>query len=314
MAEYKYIYGPVPSRRLGLSLGVSPIPEKTCNYSCIYCQLGRTDKITNKRVMFFDCVEIVNELRNYLKKSVCFDVVTIVGEGEPTLYAGLGTLIKSVKSLTEKPVVVITNSSLLLDSSVRNDLAEADIVMPSLDCYDEASYRKINRPCGILHFDEVYNGLIEFSHGYLGKLWLEVMLVAGFNDSKEAIGKLKKLVDKINYDKLYINTPIRPPSEIYAKQVTEEIMEYAVETLNGISINKLVSSGFFSEITDDDEAVKSIIKRHPMNQYELRAFIEGRNAEHVESIIRRLNEDKCVEKIKYKNYITYRIKTGVKNE
>lgn len=313
MAEYKYIYGPVPSRRLGLSLGVSPIPEKTCNYSCIYCQLGRTDKMTNERSIFFDCAEIVKELRDYLKRSIPFDVVTVVGEGEPTLYTGLGLLIKSIKSLTDKPVVVITNGSLLYDSSVRNDLAEADIVMPSLDCYDDESFKEINRPCGKLKFADVYNGLIEFSRGYRGKLWLEVMLVAGFNDGKEAIEKLKKLAGNVKYDKLYINTPVRPPAETFAKQVSGETMEYAVEELNGISIDKLVSSGFFSEITDDYEAVLSIIKRHPMNQYELRAFIEGRNAKNVDNIIGRLNEDSNVEKINYKNYVTYRIKTGVKH-
>ncbi len=313
MEGYKFIYGPVPSRRLGLSLGVSPIPEKTCNYSCIYCQLGRTDKMTNERAMFFDCAEIVKELREYLKKRVAFDVITVVGEGEPTLYAGLGLLIKKIKSLTNKPVVVITNGFLLYEQSVRNDLMEADIVMPSLDCYDDESFNKINKPCGKYQFEELYNGLVEFSNEYCGKLWLEIMLVAGFNDSKDAIEKLKILADKVSYDKLYINTPVRPPAESYAKQVSEKTMEYAVEKLNGMSIDKLVSSGFYSEIVDDYEAVKSIIKRHPMNQYELRTFIESRNAENADGIIDRLDKDTNIEKIFYKNYITYRLKTGVKH-
>lgn len=314
MFEYKYIYGPVPSRRLGLSLGVSPIPEKTCNYSCIYCQLGRTDKMANERAMFYDCAEIVNELRDYLKKSIHFDAITIVGEGEPTLYAGLGLLIESIKDLTDKPVVVITNGSLLYDSCVRNDLSKADIVMPSLDCFDEESFKKINRPWRKLNFEEVFNGLVKFSHEYKGKLWLEIMLVPDFNDSKEAIEKLKNLADKVKYDKLYINTPIRPPAESYAKEVSGDTMKYAVETLNGISIDKLVSSGFYSEIKDDYEAVKSIIKRHPMNQFELRAFIEGRNAQNADCIFMRINEDADIEKIEYKNYITYRIKRGIKHE
>lgn len=267
--------------------------------------------MTNERSMFFDCAEIVKELYDYLKKGILFDVVTVVGEGEPTLYAGLGLLIKSIKHLTDKPVAVITNGLLLYDLAVRNDLAEADIVMPSLDCYDDESFKRINRPCGKLKFEDVYNGLIKFSREYSGMLWLEVMLVSGFNDSKEALEKLKKLLGNVKYDKLYINTPVRPPAEIYANQISGEAMEYAVKTLNGISIDKLVSSGFFSEIEDDYEAVKSIIKRHPMNQYELRAFIEGRNTESADSIITRLTEDSNIEKINYKNYITYRIRTGV---
>lgn len=260
----------------------------------------------NQRSMFFDSAKIVKELSDYLKKNIHFDVITVVGEGEPTLYAGLGTLIKSIKCLTNKPIVVITNSSLLYDSSVRNDLAEADIVMPSLDCFDEESFRKINRPFGNLNFEEVFEGLVGFSHEYKGNLWLEVMLVAGFNDSKEDIERLKVFINKIKYDKLYINTPIRPPAETYAKQVSGEVIEYAIKILGGISIDKLVSTGFFSDITDDYQAVLSIIKRHPMNQYELSSFLEGRNAKTAKNVIERLNNDKAVEKINYKNYITYR--------
>ena len=311
MPKYKYIYGPVPSRRLGLSLGVSPIPEKTCNYSCIYCQLGRTNKMTNKRAMFFDVADISKELQAYLKKDIAFDAVTIVGEGEPTLYAGLGELIGVIKRFTDKPVVVITNGSLLYDAEVRNNLNGADIVMPSLDAYDEQSFKKINRPCRSLRFEQVYNGLIEFSHTFQGSLWLEIMLVAGFNDSKEAIDRLQGLLGKMKYDKLYINTPVRPPAESYAKQVSAEVIDYAVNKLNGISIDKLVSSGFYSKIEDDYEAVLSIIKRHPMNQFEIQAFLESRNPKTAADMVNKLHQDVNIDKIEYKNYITFRIKKGV---
>ncbi len=133
MNNFKYIYGPVPSRRMGLSIGISPIAKGHCNYSCIYCQLGRTRCMTNKREEFFNCNEIIEEFKLYLRDNIDFDVVTIVGEGEPTLYSKLGNLIKELKLLTNKPVAVITNGALMSDSSVREELKNADIVLPSLD-------------------------------------------------------------------------------------------------------------------------------------------------------------------------------------
>jgi len=146
MNNMKYVYGPVPSRRLGISLGISPIPKKTCNYSCIYCQLGRTDIMTNTRKMFFPVQKIMSEFNEVLKKRIFFDVITIVGEGEPTLYLGLGELISEIKGKTDKPVALITNGALLYDRDLRREAAKADIVLPTLDAYDEASFRKINRP------------------------------------------------------------------------------------------------------------------------------------------------------------------------
>ena len=141
--ELKYIFGPVPSRRLGKSLGISPIPRKTCNYSCIYCQLGRTDKMTGERKEFFPLKDIINEFKEYLKESFDFDVITIVGEGEPTLYSKLGELIKEVKKITDKPVAVITNGALLSSKEVRDELMNADIVLPSIDGYNEETAKKL---------------------------------------------------------------------------------------------------------------------------------------------------------------------------
>jgi wyosine [tRNA(Phe)-imidazoG37] synthetase (radical SAM superfamily) len=308
MKEYSYVYGPVPSRRLGLSLGISPIPKKVCNYSCIYCQLGRTNKMSNIRKSFFDCDKILAELKDYIEKKLDFDVITIVGEGEPTLYSDLGKLIIGIKKLTDKIVVVITNGALLYDKNVCSDLMNADIVLPSIDAYDENSFKLINRPSKGLSFEQIYKGLINFSNEYKGKLWLEIMLVKGFNDGKEAINKLNQLIKNVKYDKLYINTPIRPPAESYALQIDKANMNYAVELLQGFSIDNLISSGFHSEIIDDYDAILSIIKRHPMNQFEIKAFLESRKCTHIEEIFNRLSQDNKVDSVKYKNYYTYRLK------
>jgi len=306
--KMKYIYGPVPSRRLGISLGISPIPKKTCNYSCIYCQLGRTNSMTNLRQMFFDVKEILKELEEVIHKNVKFDVITIVGEGEPTLYLGLGNLINEIKKKIDKPVAVITNGALLYDAVVQQELEQADIVLPSMDAYDENSFKKINLPYGTLKYEIVHRGLVEFSKKYQGQLWLEIMFMQDVNDSDVAIGKYSKLLKEIKYDRLYLNTPIRPPAEFYVKAVSNERMKYISEILCGISIDLLHSIGFHSDITDDYDAIISIIKRHPMNQFEIESFLNTRNCSEITNIFNRLIKDNQVNVINYKGYDTYRLK------
>lgn len=308
MNEMKYIYGPVPSRRLGISLGISPIPKKTCNYSCIYCQLGRTDHLTNTRKMFFSVEEILAEFDKFLKSEVKFDVVTIVGEGEPTLYLGLGELISEIKKRTDKPVAVITNGALFYDPDLRAELYDADIVMPTLDAYDEESFKKISRPYGTIHFDMVNDGLKAFSEEYRGQLWIGIMLVAGINDDDESLRKFSEILKRLKYDRLHINTPVRPPTESYAKAIDHKKMNHAVDVLGGTSIELLESEGFHSEIKDNYEAIMSIIKRHPMNQFEIEGFLNSRGCTDISGILDELKKDSKVVAIDYKGYVTFRLK------
>ena len=306
--ELKYIFGPVPSRRLGKSLGISPIPRKTCNYSCIYCQLGRTDKMTGERKEFFPLKDIINEFKEYLKESFDFDVVTIVGEGEPTLYSKLGELIKEVKKITDKPVAVITNGALLSSKEVRGELMNADIVLPSIDGYNEETAKKIDRPLGTIHFKDELEGLIEFSKKYNGQLLLEIMLISGINCDKNSIGHFKDILKKIRYDKVYLNTPVRPPAESFVKVVSQEEMKYAVEELWGVSIDMLSSGEFFSEIEDSYEAILNIIRRHPMNQFEINSFLDSRKEKLGYNIFEKLESDEKINCILYKGIKTYRLK------
>ncbi len=308
MTNFKYVYGPVPSRRMGLSIGISPIAKGHCNYSCIYCQLGRTRYMTNERKEYFDCKELIEEFKIYLKDDIEFDVITIVGEGEPLLYKGLGNLISQLKLLTDKPIAVITNGALLASHLVRKELKDADIVLPSLDASDEAMFKKINRPHGDIKFDEVIGGLKTFSKEYNGQLWIELMIVKDINDNKEFFLAFKDLLSEINYQKLYINSPVRPPAETFVEQASKETMDEAISILGGISIDKLISEGFYSETEDDYEAVLSIIKRHPMNQFEIKSFIEERGNSGVEDFFEKLNDDENIEVVNYKNYYTYRLR------
>lgn len=306
--EMQYVFGPVPSRRLGKSLGISPIPRKTCNYSCIYCQLGRTDKMTNERKEFFLLKNIINEFKNYLKENFDFDVVTIVGEGEPTLYSKLGDLIEEIKKITDKPVAVITNGALLNSKEVRSELMNADIVLPSLDAYNEEISKKIDRPLGTIHFQDELNGLIQFSNEYKGQLFLEIMLVSNINCDPKSIEAFKQILKKIKYDRVYINTPVRPPAESFVKTISKDEMRYAVEELGGISIDMLSSGEFFSEIKDSYEAILNIIRRHPMNQFEVESFLNSRKDKLDYDIFKKLENDEKINCILYKGIKTYRLK------
>ena len=299
MKNYNYVYGPVPSRRMGLSLGVSPIPQKYCNYSCVYCQLGRTKHMKHKRKDFFPIKEIVDEARNCLQQNPPI-------EGEPTLYLHLGELIISLKKLTPKPVAVITNGALLHEKAVREELKNADIVLPSLDACDNDTFKKVNRPFGKLDFSTVYEGLQAFSQEFSGQLWPEIMLVKGLNDSDNNLSQMKKLLGDLKYDRLYVNTPIRPPAESWVETLSAESMQKAADFLDGTSIDLPVTDGFFSEIEDDCQAINSIIKRHPMNQHEISNFLKQRGCKDITSVLQRLSQSKTIEKISYKGYETYR--------
>ncbi|QRN86638.1 radical SAM protein [Clostridia bacterium] len=307
MYKYRYIYGPVPSRRLGLSLGVSPIPDNHCTQSCIYCQLGRTRKLTDVREEYFPLEDMESELDHFLATPRSFDVVTIVGEGEPTLYLRLGELIRAIQKRTEKPVAVITNGSLLCHNEMREELSCADIVLPSVDAVTEKQYKYINRPCRHLSIESHLAGIQEFSKSYKGQLWLETMMIKGVNDRDEDLFALGKYLEGVSYDRLYINTPVRPPAESFVEEPDIERVTRAVEILGGIAINELTSEGFCSDIEDDFEAIQSIIRRHPMNQYEIRTFLKTRGSEDPEKILALMNENQDIHKIEYKNYVTYRL-------
>ena len=307
MKNFKYVFGPVPSRRLGRSLGVSPIPEKTCNYSCVYCQLGRTNKMTNTRREFYPLADILSEVKKSLEAGVPCDVISIVGEGEPTLYLRLGELIAGIKKLTDKPVAVITNGALLWDEKLRQELMGADILLPSLDAFDVESFKKIDRPHGSISYLDTYQGLVDFSREFTGQLWLEIMLVEGMNTSEEQLSAIAQMAKRIRSDRVYINTPVRPPAEGFVRAADPEVIAKAAELMGGISIDKLTDGSFYSDIKDGFEAIITIARRHPMNRFEIESFLKSRNDKDAEEIFSRLEADSRVTVLNYKGIITYRV-------
>jgi wyosine [tRNA(Phe)-imidazoG37] synthetase (radical SAM superfamily) len=263
----KYIYGPVPSRRLGRSLGVSPIPRKTCSYSCVYCQLGRTNRLTATRESFFPKEEIYREIASSLPDAEA-DYVTFCGDGEPTLCKDLGWLIGRCKAEFDVPVAVITNGSLLSMPEVREDLSEADLVMPSLDAGSQAVFQRINRPHRSLDFDKALGGLIAFRNEYPGLIWLEVMLVAGVNDTPEALHDLKRALDQVKPDQVHLNVPIRPPAEKWVHVPPPESIRAAREILGRTHEITGYESGPFGTPHPGrpEQAILETCQRHPLRE------------------------------------------------
>nr|WP_158241060.1 radical SAM protein [Thermotoga sp. KOL6] len=269
--DYKYVYGPVFSRRLGKSLGVSPIPAKTCNYSCVYCQLGRTTRMTNTRQEFYPVKDIIEEIANIPPSDA--DVVTIVGEGEPTLYSKLDELILGIRKYVSLPIAVITNGSLLYKPEVRKALSYADIVLPSLDAWDEKSFRRINRPHPSLKFEEIIEGLKTFIKEYTGQVWLEIMLMKNINDSDSVLSRIKHIVEEISPDRVYLNVPIRPPAEAWVEPPDTQTLKKAAKILNAIALDFFTESDYEIFSQNPIEGIISIIKRHPMTEAEVTSLL-----------------------------------------
>jgi len=228
----KYIFGPVPSRRLGRSLGVDLVPYKTCTFDCIYCDLGRTTNKTTSRQSFVSPEEIQKELELILsaldKKP---DFITLSGSGEPTLNNNIGQIIRGAKEITSIPIAVLTNSSLLSLKEVSDDLLEADLIVPSLDAITPTLFEYINRPHGSLRIEEIFSGIIQFRKQYWGQIWLEVLFCRGVNDNRDEIQKLKEVIDRIKPDKIQLNTPVRPPAEDFVFPLTLAQLENIRERL-----------------------------------------------------------------------------------
>jgi wyosine [tRNA(Phe)-imidazoG37] synthetase (radical SAM superfamily) len=273
MTEMNYVFGPVPSRRLGQSLGIDTIPLKTCNWNCVYCQLGRSVPLTNERRDYVPVQDILFEVEKALRsrEKGRIDWVTFVGSGEPTLHSRFGELIRCVKALTTLPVAVITNGSLLFKPEVREELSAADAVLPTLDAGTVELYRQINRPHPQITFERLVDGLIAFREKYRGKLWVEVMLVRGLNDTSQTLEDIAKVLLRVKPDAVHINLPTRPPAETWVQPADSEGLMRALSILGNIAEVVYPAEGSFELSNDENivDAVIAIISRHPMRQDEL---------------------------------------------
>ena len=259
----KHVFGPVPSRRLGRSLGVDIVPFKTCSYDCIYCQLGRTTCKSLQRQEWAEVEAVLDEMPAALAARP--DYVTLSGSGEPTLYSRMGELIERIKAMTDVPVAVLTNGSLLWQQDVRRQLTAADLVVPSLDAGDEATFQAVNRPHPDLSFERMLEGLVEFRREFGGQYWLEVFLLAGYTDTPARVADMVRCVDLIRPDRVQLNTVERPPAEGLAVAVPRERMREMGEMFNppGELLGGSCSPGQPAEFHAGREDILNMLRRRP---------------------------------------------------
>ncbi|MGQ9498904.1 MAG: radical SAM protein [Dissulfurimicrobium sp.] len=263
----KYCFGPVPSRRLGLSLGVDILPFKTCNLNCIYCELGTSSSYKCERGEYIPVDEIKKELEAVISKGIKFDTLTLTASGEPTLHSQLGEILRFAKAITERPVAVLTNATLLSDPVVRADIAAADIILPSLDSVIPEHFRKINRPARCVSLEDMVGGLARLREEMTGRMWLEVLFVRGVNDTQEDICALKEAISYIMPDRVQLNTVSRPPAEPWARPVLEEWLKDIQMELGETSeiIARFKVSGGVRDASPGFEAwLIEMLKRMPM--------------------------------------------------
>ncbi|MBS3787976.1 radical SAM protein [Candidatus Bipolaricaulota bacterium] len=279
-------YGPVPSRRLGRSLGINNIPAKNCTYSCIYCQLGTTLDLQSKRKNFYDPSEIKEEVDRKVQEArdngIQVDYLSFVPDGEPTLEERLGEEIDLVASL-EIDVAVISNASLIWDDAVKSDLAKADWVSLKVDAVSESIWRKINRAHKSLSLNKILEGIEDFANQFDGTLATETMLLEGHNDSTVEVNRIGNFLGQVGPDEPYIAVPTRPPAESWAKPASEESITRAYKIFNDNLDNVEYLLGYegdkFSSTGNAREDLLSITSVHPMRKSGVDELLQEAGAE-----------------------------------
>ncbi len=236
---YKTLFGPVPSRRLGISLGVDLVPHKTCNLDCVYCECGATTHLTMNRREYVSVDRVEDELRQYLSQNVKIDYITFSGSGEPTLNDGIGDVIQFIKAdHPQYKVALLTNSTLLSQSAVRRQVKDVDVVMASLDAASEDLFRQINRPHPRLDLPSIIDGIVAFRNMFSGRLLIECFVVKGLNDSIAALRPLKSILERIDADGLLLNTLDRPAAEDWVDPIGPKQLKNISDFLKGAEIVK----------------------------------------------------------------------------
>lgn len=305
MDSKNLVFGPVPSRRLGRSLGINNIPPKICTYSCIYCQIGRTFNMSSERSIFYQPEYIFESVKSKVKDTInkggSIDYLTFVPDGEPTLDKNLGMEIDLLKSMDIR-IAIITNSSLLWLDEVRNALYKADLVSVKVDSIDPAIWKKINRPCNSLDIEEIKSGLIKFSKNFKGILFTETMLVRGYNDKPLNLINTASFIKRLNPQKSFISVPIRPPAEKSADIPKEDTINLAYQIFNENNLETELLMGYegndFFYSGNVEEELLSIVSVHPMREDALDSYL--RKAGRGFDIVKNMLEKDKIREINYK--------------
>lgn len=291
-SSLRHVYGPVPSRRLGRSLGVDLVPHKTCTYDCLYCQLGRTTCRTLERREYVPTKAVIQEIGTSLQRDSHPDFIALAGAGEPTLHSGLQDIVEGIKALTSIPVAVITNGSLLWMREVSRALMGADVVLPSLDAGDPAGFQRINRPHEGIGFERMLEGLGSFTRAFPGEVWLEVFLLAAVNDDDASVARIAELARAIDPARVQLNTIARPPAEPSAIAPSPERMRRIQSAFSGRA--DLLEEGLHPDreivCGIDDDTILALLERRPCT---VEGVASGLGIHRMEAlkILERLNAD-----------------------
>ncbi len=307
--NYKYLFGPVPSRRLGLSLGIDLVPYKTCNLNCIYCECGRTTNLINERKEFFDCNEIIKELEYFLKNKPKIDYITFSGAGEPLLYSKIGEIINFLKkNFSKYKIVILTNGTLFLNNSIIEEIKKADLIIPSLDSANENTFKLINRPHKDLKLNKIIEGLINLRKNFYKKIYLEVFIIKNLNDSYNEILNLKNVIKKINPDKIQINTVDRPPAEEFVAPVSINKLN-EIKNIFGkkAEIISFKNKNIELEKSNNFSTIINCLERRPLTLEDLMKMT-NLHVNELNKILRELEEEKRITKIKGDRGIFYKLK------
>lgn len=265
---YHYLFGPVPSRRLGMSLGVDLVPHKVCSLNCVYCECGKTTTLTTERKEYISYDAVVAEIDHYIQHNPLPDYITFSGSGEPTLNSRFGEVMQYIKGLNKPiPVAVLTNGTLMNDPQIRKELMQADVVLPSLDAAEQLAFIKVNRPHRTLNVPELIQGLIDFRKEYSGKIWLEVLIIPGINDHQENLDALKEAFLKIRPDEIQLNTLDRPGAVENIRAATRKELQQIADDWNLPEVKIIAAAPDRKKITsyrtDTENAIMETIKRRP---------------------------------------------------
>jgi len=309
---YKHLFGPVPSRRLGISLGIDLIPKKVCSLNCVYCEVGRTTNLTTDRLEYVKYDEVIDELKQFMSNKPKIDYITFSGSGEPTLNSRIGNVLKYIKEKYPKiKTAILTNGTLLYDKQLREELMSADIILPSLDAASRDVFRKIDRPNKKLNTETYIQGLVDLRKDYKGKIWLEVFLLKGYNDTKEELKLLKEAILKIQPDLVQLNTLDRPGTKHDLIPLTKEKMQAIIDFWKLPNVEIIASpverSSIESYSGDIETAIIETIARRPCTLDDLHNFL-GIHINEINKYLGKLEANNKIKTVNLERGVFYELK------
>lgn len=281
---HQFIFGPVPSRRLGMSLGIDLVPRKVCSLDCVYCEVGTTTKLTTQRMEYVPFNKVIKELDDFLEHNVPPDFITFSGYGEPTLNSRAGDVLQYIKThYPHLQVAVLTNGTLLNDLQVRSELMHADVVLPSLDAATDKTFRKLNRPAGDMDVTRNIQGLADFKKEFQGEMWLEIFILPGYNDNNRDVEELRKAIEKIRPNRIQLNTLDRPGAIKGIRPATEgelnaikDKLQFPVAEVVASSATRKTSTAYRN---DTEQTILETIARRPCTLHDMREILGLHNNE-----------------------------------